>query len=574
MIVGIISFKKNHYHLQLDDNKLSIIETDNNDIRCLSHEEAINLFEMLFNNTSLTYIYDENDFKVYLDRNNYKRYFKNDQEDFTMFFSKNGMDATAYSKIKGLNISKKFLFTIAGYTVALIFTLPGLNVFSTINDLDRLNIQYAQIKTDYYEDITLDKIKEYIDCSEFISSEEKETIYNEEYLSFALDYYNTDMITFTLNDRFKNIEVQSYPEEVYPGFAGFYCYDNKLHILNTISPDEDYYYEVLAHEFIHLTQATTYYNYFTEAIDSIINVEFFDAQSIAYPNLTVRTKELMEIIGVEPLLKFNYTGDITPIKEEMSKYLTMEECDNFFNIIATYDYENDEEIHEKIDPILEKLYYNKYHYGMNYNSYINEIKTNPYTINNRIYFNKNKKEYYEPYKLYNFIMQYLPPATFGEILGNNKIQTIKKLSGYISYKDYEYYKNTEEGKSFFSHIFSSYLYNEDKNDEDKYYHIDLTDVSFDELYNSGIIKKLYNVYDFQIILDNGAEVKLNKYDYKNIFLTTEDINYDYKINWNTSICYYYLPPLDSQQCSSVPNYGILNEPYPTDLNIEETSKTK
>ena len=110
MIVGIISFKKNHYHLQLDDNKLSIIETDNNDIRCLSHEEAINLFEMLFNNTSLTYIYDENDFKVYLDRNNYKRYFKNDQEDFTMFFSKNGMDATAYSKIKGLNISKKFLF--------------------------------------------------------------------------------------------------------------------------------------------------------------------------------------------------------------------------------------------------------------------------------------------------------------------------------------------------------------------------------------------------------------------------------------------------------------------------------
>lgn len=99
MLVLIIHKDKNRYYVNLSkkDNKniLSVICANSNETKCLTKEEASSLFnELLY--SKLKYKEKENDYDVYLDENNNKRYFKGKIEDYKLLFQNNGVSAIKY----------------------------------------------------------------------------------------------------------------------------------------------------------------------------------------------------------------------------------------------------------------------------------------------------------------------------------------------------------------------------------------------------------------------------------------------------------------------------------------------
>ena len=47
------------------------------------------------------------------------------------------------------------------------------------------------------------------------------------------------------------------------------------------------------------------------------------------------TAMLMECVGIEPVIRYNFTGDIEPIKNELEKYLSKEDIDILLEIYKT-----------------------------------------------------------------------------------------------------------------------------------------------------------------------------------------------------------------------------------------------
>ena len=82
MLIGIIKNETNNtsYYMHLDKqdnyNELSIIETTKDTIRALNELEAISLIKTILS-SKLTYKEKYNDYDVYTDESNNKRYFKN-----------------------------------------------------------------------------------------------------------------------------------------------------------------------------------------------------------------------------------------------------------------------------------------------------------------------------------------------------------------------------------------------------------------------------------------------------------------------------------------------------------------
>ena len=405
MLLGIIKdiTKNIEYYINSEkkDNvyEISFTMVTNDNIKALSKEEIRSLLKTILS-SNLTYKEKWNDYDVYLDEANNKRYFKNGRENFFMFLENNGVSAINYfNKISKTSKSKSYNIIAANIAFSLILSSMALIPFAgDIQIRERLDItvsSFINLSTDY--------LVNSIQSSKYLTDEEKEFLCNEDYFNFVLE--NSDSIrNYDLIKSFDDIKIKTFDENVMENADGYYdpLHPNTIYILEEKMENKENYSGIIIHEFIHLTQyGSRQYPYFIEAADEILKNEFYNEPIIAYSEGVKRTKVLMEIIGPEPIINCTFKRDSQSIKTAISKYLTPEEVDDLLYLFTTpANYMNDDKydlegLSKKIDDYLAKIYYNKTGKDIKTCGIINAIYNND--APGRIYFNHNHEKYNTDY---------------------------------------------------------------------------------------------------------------------------------------------------------------------------------
>lgn len=415
MLLGTIINKESRTYIkEKEENgikKISFDKVDKEGINHLKKKQSVELLNKLFN-TKKQYIETKDGYNIYLDENNLKRYYKDEKEDFSMFYLNNGKDATAYLG-KGIKTAlKAFSFTIGALTTTVMITNEGVDTLQEYSNEEVDKISFTiDTETDYYQPVTLESLKNYIYSSDGLTDSDKDLIYNEDYLSFVLSISDNERKLFDFNDRFKNINIKEYPIEENPGADGYYTYGtNTIHVLDAHKNNDEILKDIKTHEFIHLTQASFKYTYLADALAEIISQEFYDAPNYSYTEVVKRVKVLMEIIGPQPIINAVYSHDTTMFENSIRQYLNEEDSKEFLQLMSFSDWRNpdstiEEKVHKRVKELLRKMAEKKYeqiHYGYEKDSTGKIIEKILYeNVDNRFYFNTKKSEYYKKYELEN-----------------------------------------------------------------------------------------------------------------------------------------------------------------------------
>ena len=109
----------------------------------------------------------------------------------------------------------------------------------------------------------------------------------------------------------------------------------------------------------------------------------------------------MEIIGTNPIMIYNFTGDFSLIEDRVKPFLTEEEYNEFLDDL-TFDYDDDSlnyPKYESLDRLLSKLYTAIYGSNIEDNKVIDLIDNGDRTLN-RYYFNSKLKSNERTYYLF------------------------------------------------------------------------------------------------------------------------------------------------------------------------------
>ena len=401
MLLGIIKDKTNNIEYYIDSvkkenyNEIGITRIDSNGSRLLLKDEVMKLLKTILS-SKLTYKEKYNDYDVYIDEANNKRYFKNGAEDFFMFIENNGVDAINYIEKKDKNKKPKSKYiSIITSTIVFEIIVSSVALIPFAGDV-RLRQNVDEMVSSV---ITLDsnELINSIQKSSNLSDEDKELLCNEDYFDFVLEYSDS-VRNYTLRKRFDNIGIKTFDTSVLENANGYYnaLDPNTINVL-----DEDFhsnnYQDILVHEFIHMTQRQSYYAYVIEASDEMFKYEFYNKPVIAYPECVKRLKVLMEIIGPEPIIECNFRNDKKQFEKAICEYLSYEEAEDLLNLLCTTstkindpNYENDE-VNSKIDAYLATMYYNKTGKDIKDDLIIRLIYNN--SDKDRVYFNTNLENY-------------------------------------------------------------------------------------------------------------------------------------------------------------------------------------
>ena len=411
MLIGIIreTSHNDNYYIHFDNtkspNELTFIHTNEETIETLDKEQIRNLIKTILS-SNLTYKEKYNDYDIYLDEANNKRYFKNGTEDFFMFIKNNGVSAIRYIE----KIDKKENHYPRKYSIivqSLVFEI----IASTTLFIPLLGDPALNRKIDAslvcLNDIEVSELYDRINTSNKLSDSEKEMLCNEEYFKFLLDNTNSINRNYWLRYCMNDINIEYYEEEEEPNTNGYYSTSksNVIHILNSIENNNTEYNHTLTHEFIHMTQDhNSSYDYILEACTEICNYEFYNHPIQSYKQQIIRTKILMEIIGPEPIIESIYSESSKSLKNEIHKYLPNDEANELLKLFKTSSEKmtnpdtDMNKIHTRIDELLAKMYYNKNNKNIENDTMINMIRnTDSY---DRIYFNKYLEQYNEEFYLY------------------------------------------------------------------------------------------------------------------------------------------------------------------------------
>lgn len=200
--------------------------------------------------------------------------------------------------------------------------------------------------------LTTNNLKGLIVSNNYISKLDKEIIINSGILDFASKYVNEnrEYAARLYNIILPNLKIKN--EVIVPNVIGDW---NTLECTiridtSLILKDESYlekYKDVLLHELIHVLQPPNEYSILYEGCAYIIGNEFqtctslenFETLPSVYSssnNSNMKyTAMLMECVGIEPVIRYNFTGDIEPIKNELKKYLSKEDIDILLEIYKT-----------------------------------------------------------------------------------------------------------------------------------------------------------------------------------------------------------------------------------------------
>lgn len=397
MFLAHISIKNNddnyYFNSNLSGNSRFIYVTNVNHgkMSIVKYEKARDLLNSIFKQ-KMEYQESVNGYDIYVDNNKYKRFFKGNNEDSSLFFYNNGVDVTGYKGEKSIkSILKAFSFILAGGIATLYTTAHGLHTMQNFDKLTEQGYVYTEEpKNNYYSEVDLNQIKKYIYDSEYLTQKEKDILYNEDLLNLALKYSDESRKIYELNNRFEKIYIRSYSGEGMEEFSGFYTCENYVNILDLFNRHQKVYYEILQHEYIHLLQNLTYI-YIMEGGCGILNQEFYNTETLDYENNAKRLKVLMEIIGPDPILQCMFNSTSTMLEDTIYKYLGEEKSVEFLTIMAASDWRKDEEVHKKIDSFLAEIYYNKYHKSINDDELIQKIYNGEVE---RYYFNDKAEQFY------------------------------------------------------------------------------------------------------------------------------------------------------------------------------------
>lgn len=450
MLLGIIKDETNNieYYINSEtkDNVSEIAFTmvSTNDVKTLSKEEIIKLLKTILS-SKLTFKEKYNDYDVYLDESNNKRYFKNGRENYFMFLENNGVSALNYlEKIDKHSKPKSKRYSIVASTIVFDVILSASVLIPFAGDVRiRENIDKG---LSYVVSVSSNEMINSIQSSKYLTDEEKDILCNKDYFDFVLKYSDSNR-NYNLRQSLDNLQIKYYPYEEGSVADGYQdpLEPNTIYILETHADDEKLRNEILIHEFIHTTQNHNVYSYIKEASDEIFKNEFYGKDIIAYMENVKRVKVLMEIIGPEPIAYCNFESDPQRFRNAINEYLTPEEANELLYLFTTpatlvNDPEYDlEDLNNKIDSYLAIMYHNKTGKDIHEDAMINSIYNRD--VKNRIYFNSNLDSYYQDYY----------KGTCEENIG--KIKMNDALNSYdIELFDYQYEETIIRDGVEYSHI--------------------------------------------------------------------------------------------------------------------------
>ena len=258
--------------------------------------------------------------------------------------------------------------------------------------------------------LSVEDIKRYIYSSPYLSEEEKDYLYNPDFIEDALPLINVNFANrLKYETHFHNIAIYSYGEENEErDYLGYYDqdYPSNLYIRGYDSLDGNK--DTVAHEWIHLWQCFAGCNVITEACAEIISDEYYDeCNNIAYSEQVKIVKKLMEIIGPELIWNFNFNGNFKPIADAVSPYLSEIDYYDFLHCLKFEHGKSLDNINKfkRLNEIIANLYKNKYGEDIENNEIIAALdnfncQVTRYYFNKRFmdkehsyYVDRSKKEY-------------------------------------------------------------------------------------------------------------------------------------------------------------------------------------
>ena len=191
---------------------------------------------------------------------------------------------------------------------------------------------------------------------------------------------------------FDNIRIEKFDssDTEHQGSLGFYN-TGRPNVINIRDYEDldDFYKDVISHEFVHLCQETLGYNLIIESSAELISSEYYNVEANCYYDQLILIKELMEIIGSDPLWHYIFTGDFSLIESSVRPFLTDEEYKEFLSCL-TFDYSDYDSsliTFAKLQDLLNILYSRIYNEDINDNKVICLIRSFDKSLC-RYYFNK------------------------------------------------------------------------------------------------------------------------------------------------------------------------------------------
>ena len=394
MLEAIITEKDNHYYLYMQEENgtkiISVIHTKKNKVNCLNEAEAKKLLQDILS-SKLTYKEKSGDYEIYLDEENNKRYYKEGKEDFRLFFENNGISAIEYDE-KTANIvgfAKRF-------TISFLNTSYALILGTMISSLSTTPILYRMIDPMYTNEITTEKMIDYINESPYLTEEEKEFLANRELLE-EIKRIAEDDRNYSLSSKMSNIQTKRYKK--HGDAAGYYTplLSSNIYIQESIEQGSDLYYDVFGHEYVHLLQNDCRYYYIIETVAEIMSSEYLETNQNSYKEQVKRAKILMEIIGPKALLDCSFSDTAESFENKIKQYLNEDEAKKLLQLFRTHADNFTPEIDREIDKYLAIMYYNKTGKDIKDNKLISHIYNDE--ANFRLYFNWNLNQYNLNYEM-------------------------------------------------------------------------------------------------------------------------------------------------------------------------------
>ena len=400
MLLGIIKDTTHNieYYINSEtkDNysEITFVKVEENSVKALSKEEIRKLLKTILS-SNLTYKEKYNDYDVYLDEANNKRYFKNGIENLFMFLENNGVSAiNCIEKISKKGKSKKINIIVSAVVFEMILSSAALIPFAgDIQIRESIDSKLSSVLP-----ITTNELVDAIDTSRYLTDEEKEFLRNENYFNFILENSDSSR-NYSIRNAFDEVNIETFTSDQVKNADGYFdpLHPNTIYILESNMNEESNSDELIIHEFIHMTQSSSCPAYIKEACDEMFKSEFYGKPNIAYQECVKRTKVLMEIIGPGPVIDANFKSSSKSFEEALNEYLVPEDAKELMNLFKTPSTSivdpnvNMGEINQKIDEYLAKMYYNKTGNNIENDQMIRQIYTNGAPL--RFYFNYNSEIY-------------------------------------------------------------------------------------------------------------------------------------------------------------------------------------
>ena len=422
-------------YIYLDKNeKLVGFSLDCSGIKPFQKELLSKFLEALHINDKCVELleFDADGYDVYYDYSTkFKHYIKDGKEDLRKFFINNGFVAFDYrmnyidydddeDSVQDMeeNDINPVFFTLVKKFISIglvaIISFSGLNAL--VNHEDDILDALSSYSSDFDNDegvavfdgkmISVEDAIQFINDSNYLSEEYKLFLANKHLFEDVLPYYEGTHMQEDIKIKLNQIRFNYFSRNIpgyHDGLAGFYnCLKpSVINIIDDCKNNPAVHKSIVAHEFIHLLQSNdTAYSYLTETTAELMAEEYFGyTTDTAYEEGVNSLKLLIEMVGIDPILKGVFGGDYTDLENILLNNLVSDDFDKIMEYMrkSPSDVINQE---EDIRRIFRNLYKNMYDQDIHDDEnilydilYKNGMKSIVSTNSDRIYyFNRSKMQ--------------------------------------------------------------------------------------------------------------------------------------------------------------------------------------